>query len=89
MLAIEEQVIGSGVDVLETSETLEPPKWLDRILLEQSLQKCFDNNQLNIINFKVKPATAKGENYASVIYRVNVVYSDSEEIAATSKVSVS
>lgn len=57
---------------------LEPPKWLDQPFVQNCLQNYFNNKQLNIINLKIKPATAKGENYASYIYRINVVYSDGE-----------
>lgn len=58
---------------------LDPPKWLDRTFLERCLQSYFNSNHLCIVNFIVKPATAKGVNFASYIYRVNVEYSDRKD----------
>lgn len=87
MLAVEDQIVVSDNKTNEMLPiTLDPPKWLDRILVQRSLQNYFSNNQLRIIQFKVKPATAKGENYASCIYRVNVVYCDMEKNAVENQV---
>lgn len=61
------------IDILSESESL---KWLDKPLLERCLRNYLNNNRLNIVDFKLKSATAKGENYASQIYRVSVVYSN-------------
>lgn len=52
------------------------PKWISKDFLEKHLQSFFNDKQINIINFEVKPATAKGENYASYLYRVKVIYTD-------------
>lgn len=55
---------------------LDVPNWLDREFLEKPLRTYFKNEQLKIVNFEVQPATAKGENYASCIYRVKVNFTN-------------
>lgn len=57
-----------------TPETgdLDVPNWLNGGFLEKHLRTYFDNEKLEIVNLEVQPATAKGENYASCIYRVKV-----------------
>lgn len=52
------------------------PKWLSSEFVESHLQNRFNNKQLRIIGFDIKPATASGENYASCIYRVKVTFTD-------------
>lgn len=52
------------------------PKWLNSDFVESHLQKRFNNKQLRIVGFEIKPATASGENYASCIYRVKVTFTD-------------
>lgn len=52
------------------------PNWINKDFLEKHLQSSFSEKQINIINFEVKPATAKGENYASYLYRVRINYTD-------------
>lgn len=48
------------------------PKWLDQNFLLKHLRKYFSDPKLSIRCFSIKLATAKGENYASSIYRVSV-----------------
>lgn len=50
------------------------PDWLNSDFLEKHLQKYFDNTQIRIVSFELKPATAKGENYASTLYRVKISF---------------
>lgn len=73
----------------DTQELLESPKWLDRSFVERCLQNYYSNKQLRIINLEIKPGTAKGENYASYIYRVNVVYLDGGNEAISKSIQVS
>lgn len=65
--------------VLETDAT-DAPKWLNKEFLEKHLRNYFNYQKLAIDNFEVKPATAKGDNYASDLYRVKVTFA--EEIKA-------
>lgn len=63
-------------------------KWLDRDFLEKHLQNFFGDTQITIVNFEVKPATAKGENYASYLYRVKVTYTDETQTCSGRRNSV-
>lgn len=70
-LAIEE----SSLDQSST----DLPKWLDQHFLLKHLQKYYSDSKLTIQRFSIKSATAKGENYASSIYRVTVQMSDGQK----------
>lgn len=52
------------------------PKWLNKYFVESHLQNYFNSENLKIVRFNVEPATSKGENYASDLYRVKVTFSD-------------
>lgn len=65
------------------------PKWLDDAFIEKHLRTYFNNEQLKIVEIEVKPATAKGENYASYIYRVNVTFAKDPTKLSTASKSVS
>ncbi|KAH8343741.1 hypothetical protein KR059_006978 [Drosophila kikkawai] len=63
------------------------PTWLTEEYVEQKLRVYFKNNSLKLIKLQIKPASPKGENYASVMNRINVEYtttSDSKIKKATS-----
>lgn len=48
-------------------------KWLDCLFLQKCLQHISDDKAtINVVDFSVAPATQKGENYASDIFRVVV-----------------
>lgn len=64
------------------------PKWLDKEFLEKHLRNYFGNKQITIVNFEVKPATAKGENYASYLYRVKLTYSNEGQTCSGKENSV-
>lgn len=59
------------------------PKWLNDKFLQKYLKKYFHDNEPTVISFEAKSATAKGENYASCIYRVCVVFSDTPKTVQT------
>lgn len=65
------------------------PNWLDGDFLEKHLRNYFNSDQLKIVDFEVKPATAKGENYASYIYRVNVTFTKNPNKSQSANDSVS
>lgn len=56
------------------TEVFSTPKWLNNEFLEKHLQKYYKDNGIKVISFDVKPATGKGENYASLIHRVCVQF---------------
>lgn len=51
-------------------------KWLDCLLLQKWLQRISSDKVINVTGFNVAPATKKGENFASDIYRVKVHFSE-------------
>ncbi|XP_005188195.1 uncharacterized protein LOC101898797 [Musca domestica] len=58
------------------SETIswEAPQWLNKMYLEDVLKKYLQDDTVRLQGMELKPATAKGENYASVMTRIKVSY---------------
>lgn len=54
------------------------PHWMDEIFVLKCLQSHLPDKKITVHGFEVKAATAKGDNYASYIYRVSVKFSDNE-----------
>lgn len=54
--------------------TISTPQWLEKTFLEKHLRKYYQNGELHVLMFDVKPAVAKGESYFSCIHRVNVMF---------------
>lgn len=52
------------------------PKWLNESFLEKHLQNYYSNPKITVQNFRAKSATAKGENYTSIIYRVHTEFTE-------------
>lgn len=50
------------------------PKWLTREYVQEKLRAYFKDQSLDLENLEVKPAIPNGENYASVMTRINVEY---------------
>ncbi|KAH8284213.1 hypothetical protein KR054_012242 [Drosophila jambulina] len=50
------------------------PAWLTEEYLEKKLRVYFKNETLNLEQLEIKPAIGNGENYASVMSRINVKY---------------
>lgn len=68
------------------------PEWLDDLFAHKCLQNYYADNNIMVHSFDAQLATAKGENYVSLIYRATVVYSDKrekEENVRKSRVSIS
>ncbi|KAJ9597137.1 hypothetical protein L9F63_026975, partial [Diploptera punctata] len=53
-----------------------PESWLNKKFLENALQEAYKQPKLKIIEYDVKAAVGKGENYCSDLYRVSVHSSD-------------
>ena len=51
-------------------ETHDGPKWMDRFFFSDILRKEYD--LFKVITYTVEPANKKGENYASMLYRVKM-----------------
>lgn len=52
------------------------PEWMDKLFVHKCLQNYFVDKKITIHSFDVKPGTSKGDNYASYIYRVTVLFTD-------------
>lgn len=65
--------IATEVDTLSTPSDI--PQWLNNDFHEKYLQNFYDNKAIRVIESTSNLATAKGDNYASCIYRVKVVFS--------------
>lgn len=61
------------------ADDLEVPNWLNAEFIEKHFRKLYRNLAIKISRFAVRSATAKGENYASSIYRVFVEFYDSSK----------
>lgn len=66
-------------DVL-LEENLDIPIWLNAEFIQKHLQNYYGNNGLKVRKFSVNLATAKGENFTSSIYRVNVEFINNEQV---------
>lgn len=56
------------------------PVWLNRDYVEQKLRMYFKDAKLQIGQLQIQPATANGENYASVMTRINVEFKDKDQL---------
>lgn len=72
-------------EIFETE--FEAPKWIDDIFLQKTLQHANNDRQVEIIEFNIQPATKKGENFASNLYRLSVIYQESFDEDGHRKVS--
>ncbi|XP_060649264.1 uncharacterized protein LOC132786678 [Drosophila nasuta] len=61
------------------------PQWLTVSYVENILRRYKKDDDLNITDLSIKPATAKGENYASVMTRIKVDYVRSGSNASESE----
>ncbi|XP_033166772.1 uncharacterized protein LOC117145290 [Drosophila mauritiana] len=50
------------------------PEWLLKEYVEYKLCRYFEDNSLQLKKIETQPATAKGDNYASVMTRINLKY---------------
>lgn len=54
------------------------PVWLTREYVEQKLREYLKDEKVQLEQLHIKPATANGENYASVMTRINLEYTDKD-----------
>lgn len=52
------------------------PTWVDKFYFNDILRKDYD--QFKVVRFNVEPLLAKGENYASLMYRVKLTVENSK-----------
>lgn len=56
------------------SVIMDEPTWLNEPLFENVLQNIEKNKTIAVSGITIKPATAKGDNYTSDMYRVSVTF---------------
>ncbi|XP_046431324.1 uncharacterized protein LOC124185047 isoform X2 [Neodiprion fabricii] len=54
---------------------LESPAWLDACYVQKVLRKAENDESIEVSDISVRPATAKGDNYMSDMYRIAVEFS--------------
>lgn len=67
----------------KSDDLRETPEWINESYFESLLRKCKDDPTIMVQSVKVRYALSKGENYASVIYRVRVEFYDNEKLSKT------
>lgn len=73
--AIECHVIDDKAAKADASSTVDDaPQWLNKDFLQKYLQQYFENKTIQVIEAETNLATAKGDNYASCIFRVKVSF---------------
>lgn len=63
-----------------SEDDIEVPNWLNAEFLETHLKNYYGNDEIKVIGFEVHSATAKGENFASSIYRTIVEFCNNSTI---------
>ncbi|XP_075145285.1 uncharacterized protein LOC142220181 [Haematobia irritans] len=61
------------------STSWKAPEWLTHEYLEIVLKKYLQDQSIHIANIDLKPATANGENYASIMTRIKITFTTSQE----------
>ncbi|XP_023178911.2 uncharacterized protein LOC111604904 [Drosophila hydei] len=56
------------------SDELVAPAWLNAQFIEEVLRKHEKVAELNVLDVRMSPASAKGDHYASIMFRANVSY---------------
>ncbi|XP_058447892.1 uncharacterized protein LOC131428186 [Malaya genurostris] len=72
---------GTQESVIDATD--ETPEWLNAEYFEKVLQKVRDDTSLSVQQVEVKSAFPKGVNYASIIYRVRVVFRAKDQFNCT------
>ncbi|XP_073819368.1 uncharacterized protein [Musca autumnalis] len=62
------------------NNTWQAPQWLSNDYLEEVLKEYLNDDSAQIISLDVKPATANGENYASVMSRIRISFTTNKNI---------
>lgn len=65
------------------SSTIVVPEWLTAPFLEKHLRSYFQDEELKVVNFVTAMATGKGENYASLLFRVKTMFAHGSTHAST------
>ncbi|XP_034486158.1 uncharacterized protein LOC117790725 isoform X1 [Drosophila innubila] len=61
------------------ADELNAPDWMNEQFFKEVLIKHIKDPNVKVVNVKTSPATAKGDHYASIMFRANVEYSTQKE----------
>ncbi|XP_037947043.1 uncharacterized protein LOC119678980 [Teleopsis dalmanni] len=61
-------------NLVYNTDELEAPQWLNADFLTKVLKECEGDSAITIKNYKLTPATVRGDHYASVMFRAEVDY---------------
>lgn len=50
------------------------PNWLNKCMIEKALRRYRNDDLLEVDSIEIKPATSKGENFASLMFRCRATY---------------
>lgn len=79
----------SPIPIPISEMALGKPTWLNLCFVEKILRKSKGDNSIQVIDIFSKPATAKGDNYASDMTRITIEYTrDHEDRKITEKKSL-
>ncbi|XP_055854233.1 uncharacterized protein LOC129917984 [Episyrphus balteatus] len=55
-------------------DELEAPGWMNKSFFEEVLKKCENTDSVSVTDINMSPATAKGDHYASIMFRGKITY---------------
>lgn len=72
------EIVGNLDSPIFQGKMVDKLEWLNNEFVQRVLQYNEYDTSINVTNISVKPATSKGDNYASDMYRVTVKYTQKE-----------
>ncbi|KAH8399040.1 hypothetical protein KR215_001184, partial [Drosophila sulfurigaster] len=66
------------------ADELNPPAWMNEQFFKDILTQYSNDPDVKVLDYKISPATAKGDHYASIMFRANVDYSTQEKTLSKS-----
>lgn len=59
---------------LQLNDSVAMPVWLNKSIVEEALKECQNDRSVQVVAVDIEPATSKGENYASLMFRCKASY---------------
>lgn len=72
------EILQFGFSNFSGKKMVDKLEWLNNEFVQRVLQYNEYDTSINVTNISAKPATSKGDNYASDMYRVTVKYTQKE-----------
>ncbi|XP_060648749.1 uncharacterized protein LOC132786272 [Drosophila nasuta] len=66
------------------ADELNPPAWMNEQFFKDILTQYSNDPDIKVLDYNISPATAKGDHYASIMFRANVDYSTQEKTLSKS-----